>query len=195
MSHDRPSEPDPDETDGPDDTDGKVSRRAAPPIRHQLIVLGICIVGLIVGIVLLVTGRSSSDAPRTAPEPSAVSHGPLLPDLGVVADEEAARTLIGDLDPAELRLGDAATATSPPDTTASAADLSAAGLQRCQGAIAQQTSDRSLGDQLAAARLVVGSTPAFVVSYTLPASGERPAGQRVVVADAMTCRILAAVDH
>lgn len=171
-----------------------------PPIRRHLIVLGIGVVGLVVGIVLVLTGRSSSEPSRSHPDSGSVaSAGPLLPDLGSVADDDAARTLVGGLDPNTLEPDGApastATATSGGSLPASDVDLTETGVQRCQQAIAQQNPDRSLGRRLAAARLVVDHTPTLVVSYELPASGADPAGLRVVVADARTCRILTAVEH
>lgn len=172
------------------------SSRPGPPVRRHLMVLGVGVLGLIIGIVLVLTGRS--DSPDTAdPDPvSSAAPGPLLTDLGVVDDEDAARVLIGGLDPTSLEPGgEDPTTTGESTTTVDGVDLSEAGVQRCQQAVVQQNTDRSLGDRLAAARLVVEDTPALVVSYELPASGSDPAGERVVVVDARTCRVLTAVEH
>ncbi len=170
-----------------------------PPVRRHLVVLGIGVAALILGIVLVVTGRSSSsDPPDTVVADTTVASdaatGPLLPDLGTVGDDHAARALVGDLDPAELGAG-GVPAGADPAPTVPGVDLTMAGVQRCGQAITQQNADRSLGDPLDAARLVVGDTPTLVVSYAMPASGDLPAADRVLVVDARTCRILTAVEH
>jgi hypothetical protein len=163
--------------------------------RRHLVVLAIALVGFVVGITLVVTGRESNEQPSSTT--TAVAHGPLLPSLGSTTDESGAKKLVETLDPQTLGLVDGhptGSSTSAPAVPAGL-DLTMSGLQRCQGAVAQQNRDRSLGTRLAAARLRIGSRPSFVVSYALPASGSAPAATRVFIVDARTCRVLGAVDH
>ena len=167
------------------------------PVRRHFLVLGIAVLGLILGIVLVVTGRDdhTSTPATTVTYPS----GPLLDDLGVVTNLTAAKALVGSLDPSTLRPSKPSPTSSTRSATTSSlvggVDLTSAGLKRCSGAIAQQNVDRSLGKSSAAARLVVGAKPTFVVSYALPASGSLPAGTRMLIVDARTCRVLGAVQH
>jgi len=173
--------------------------RARPPsaTRRHLIVLAIALVGFVVGVTLVVTGRASTERPSSTTSVATAPRGPLLPDLGAVADQRAATALVAELDPRTLRPeGGASTGSSTsPSSVPDGLDLTSNGLQRCQGAIAQQNPDRSLGERLAAARLTVDDKATFVVSYGLPASGKAAAGTRVVIVDARTCRVVGAVDH
>jgi hypothetical protein len=188
-------------SDGVDPADGTPAATRPPAWvgsrRRHLTVLGIAVVGIVIGTTLVVTGRNS---PERATATTVVTvRGPLLPDLGEVPDQTAAKALLGHLDPHTLAptatTADGPSTTGSTGTTARGPDLSEAGLQRCQQAIAQQSTDRSLGSRLAAGRLQVGRQPTFVVSYDLPASGSDPAGARLVLVDARTCRVLGAVDH
>ncbi len=170
----------------------------SPRTRRHLLVLGVAVVGIVVGVVLVLTGRDQAEqaSPTDPVVTTTAVDRPLLPSLGSVADEDAAMVLLEGLDPETLAApeGEAPSSTAP-STTAGGVDLSEAGLQRCQQAVAQQNTDRSLGEQRAAGRLQVGHTPSFVVTYALPASGTSPAGLRVVLVDARTCRVLGAVEH
>lgn len=167
------------------------------PHRRHLVVLAIAVVGLIVGVTLVVTGRRSPSVTVSSTTPPTVAPEPLLPSLGATTDESAAKALIATLDPATLGLdapgADGSTTTAP--TGPRGVQLTATGLQRCQQAITQQNTDRSLGSRLAAGWLRFGGDVGFVVSYALPASGTSPAGERIVLVDARTCRVLGAVDH
>lgn len=196
--HDEPLH---DDVDPADDTTGAAPRTSlgAPTRRRHLIVLGIAVVGIAIGATLVVTGRNSPE--QSTPTTVATARSPLLRSLGGVADEKAAKALLADLDPKTLEPG-APSKPVDPSTTGSTEpvgndrkNLTEAGLQRCQQAIAQQSTDRSLGSRLAAGRLQVGEKWAFVVSYALPASGSSPAGGRLVLVDAQNCRVLGAVDR
>lgn len=164
------------------------------PIRRHLIVFGILVIFFVIGVFLVIDGRSDQTTTSPPPTVTTVPAASLVTDLGVVADEDAARSLVAGLDPSNLEPG-GEPPTTPGVTVPPGVNLSESGLQRCQTAIVQQNTDRSLGDRLAVARLMVGGTPTFVVSYELPPSGVDPAGERVVVVDARTCRILTAVEH
>lgn len=206
-----------DETPPDADTpSGAVTDEAPAPVgrsrasRHLLVLLIACI-GLLVGGVLVVSGRSSSDTRPSSTTVPTTEPGALLPSLGVVPDLETAKALLTRLDPKTLRpaptpSSSAASPTSidspanPPTTSTSpsanpGAEATEAGVRRCEVAIQQQTTDRSLGDRLAAARLQVATTTDLVVSYSLPASGKSPAASRVLLVDARSCRVLAAVQH
>lgn len=189
-------------SDAPSDDllgDERPTTRRAPSSRRHLLVLGIAVLGIVIGATLVVTGRTSPN--QATSTTTSVVRGPLLPSLGAVADQAAAKSLMGDLDPATLAPTDPADSARPTTTGSTGTtvvegvDLTEAGLQRCQQAISQQSTDRSLGARLAASRLLVGRKPTFVVSYELPASGSDPAGGRLVLVDARTCRVLAAIDH
>ncbi len=171
------------------------------PFKRHLMVLALGVLALIVGIVLVVTGRDPSTptrSPSTGAVPTVVRTGPLLRSLGSVADRKAALDLLRTLDPNTLDPpgggSTVASSTSVP-ADSSAVDATAAGVQRCAQAVDQQTRDRALGRRAAEARLTIGPSTAFVLSYQLPASGSSPAGTRLVLVDARTCRILGAVDH
>ena len=171
------------------------------PVKRHLLALALGVLALIVGIVLVVTGRESSTptrSPSISATPTVVRTGPLLRSLGSVADRKAALVLLRTLDPDTLDPpgggSTPASSTSVP-ADSSAVNATAAGVQRCTQAIDQQTRDRALGRRTAEARLQVGESTAFVLSYQLPASGSSPAGTRLVLVDARTCRILGAVDH
>jgi hypothetical protein len=187
--------------------------------RRHLVVLVVAVVGLAIGGALVISGRSSSNgdtAKRTTS--STLAAGDLLPSLGVVPDVAAAKALLARLDPRSLRPDPNATTTSGPVTTAHATtgpsststpasgDATTAtnepgleatqnGVRRCAPAIEQQTIDRSLGDELAAARLQVGVATDLVVSYALPASGKDPAAVRVLLVGGRSCKVLAAIQH
>lgn len=174
-------------------------RPATPaPTRRHLAVLALAVVGLIVGITLVITGRDRPQSPKSSAPVSTVA-SPLLPDLGAVADDTAAHKLLEQLDPATLRRVGAAPQSSGsapvPAPPSGGVSLTEAGLQRCQVAVVQQNTDRSLGSRLAGSRLMMGTTPAFVVSFAVPASGSSPRGTRILLVDARTCRVLGAVDH
>ncbi len=180
---------------GPPPARGDAPGRRRSRSRRHLMVLVVAVVGFVVGITLVVTGRESNERPPSTT--AAVARGPLLPSLGSATDQSAAKTLVETLDPKTLGLVDghpSGPSTSPP-AVPEGVDLTTSGLQRCQGAVAQQNRDRSLGTRLAAARLRIGDRPSFVVSFALPASGSAPAGTRVFIVDARTCRVLGAVDH
>lgn len=180
-----------------------------PRTGRHLLVLLIAGIGLLVGGALVLTGRSTPHArPAATTVPPTTRVDSLLPSLGVVPDLPAAKALLKRLDPRSLRPGPASTSSLGPDRTTSttsgssttlteAPDVQAtqAGIRRCLMPIRQQTTDRSLGAQIAAARLQVGVTTGLVVAYALPASGENPAAIRVVLVDARSCRILAAIQH
>ncbi|HET8931759.1 MAG TPA: hypothetical protein VFN21_13945 [Acidimicrobiales bacterium] len=189
-----PLDPDP---MGDPSTQARRPTRSAPSSRRHLIVLGIAVAGIVIGATLVITGRTSPE--QATSTTTATTQAALLPNLGAVADQAAAKTLMGDLDPKTLGPADPADPALPTTTGSSASppngvDLSEAGLQRCQQAIAQQSTDRSLGTRSAASRLLVDRKPTFVVSYELPASGSDRAGDRLVLVDARTCRVLAAID-
>lgn len=165
-----------------------------PPYRRHFLVLGVAIIGLVVGIVLVQSGRHSS--PHVSPAttvvpPTTLRKGPLLVSLGAVSDLPAAQALLRSLDPETL---DPKTPVTP-DTAPipSDVDLTESGIGRCSNAIDRQTTDRTLGTTLARRRLRIGTTQAFVISYAVPASGSLPKGVRVLIVDARSCRILAAV--
>lgn len=202
MSDDDPSHGDPPHEDvdpaGAESTAATRTSLRVPTRRRHLIVLGIAVVGIAIGATLVVTGRNSPD--QSTATTVATARSPLLRSLGEVADQQAAKALLAGLDPETLEPG-APSGPGDPSTTGSTGtvgnrnDLTEAGLQRCQQAIAQQSTDRSLGSRLAAGRLQVGRKSAFVVSYALPASGSSPAGGRLVLVDAQNCRVLGAVDR
>lgn len=182
--------------------------------RRHLVVLVLAVVGIAIGGALVIGGRpSSTGTPSKRATHGTSATGTLLPSLGVVPDLAAAKALLNRLDPRSLRPDPNATTTSRPGSTApsssstsSGVDPSAApagpgpeatqaGIRRCQQPIEQQTTDRSLGSRLAAARLQVGVATDLVVSYSLPASGNDPAATRVLLVGARSCRVLAAVQH
>ena len=194
---------------GDDASDGLAETSRSQTRRHLLVLL-VAVVGLAIGGGLVISGRSPSDTRSTDRTTTSTNSGEaLLPSLGVVPDLAAAKVLLNRLDPRTLRPDKNVTTTSGPSSTTptSASATSAAGspptpgeaplagLRRCQRPITQQTTDRSLGDQLAAARLQVGVATDLVVSYALPASGSDPAGSRVLLVSARSCRVLAAVQH
>lgn len=187
---------DPDRSGGSEgDVDPDVSTVPAP-VRRHLIVLGLALVGLVVGIVLVLTGRSDQGTGTPPATTTATVAAPLLEDLGSVSSRAAAIALLERLDPTNLVAGAPTTRrTTSSVRSAPGVELTEAGLQRCQGAIAQQTTDRSLGKRIASGRLQVGRSAAFVVSYELPASGSSAAARRIVLVDARTCRVLGAVQH
>ncbi|MBS1848712.1 MAG: hypothetical protein JST73_10585 [Actinobacteria bacterium] len=170
-----------------------------PTVRRHLVVLAIAVIGIVVGSVLVVTGRTRP-VPTTATTTATTLASPRLPDLGSVADRDAAKRLVETLDPVTLRVRAGAPTTSSPAPsptvsvpTGDEMYRTIAGLERCQGAIVQQNTDRSLGERHAQASLVVGGTPTIVASYALPASASSPSATRVLIVDARTCRILAAI--
>lgn len=169
---------------------------ATPPIRRHLVVLAVAVIGIVVGSILVLSGRHS-DETTTSTAPATTTTARPLENLGSVADEAAATRLIGTLDPTTLEPRPSASTTTGDDTTVSVpqgVDVSQAGFQRCGGAIAQQNVDRSLGTSSARKWLLVGDTAAFVVSYRMPASGSLPATTRVLLVDARTCRVMGAVE-
>ena len=176
-----------------------------PSTRRHLLVLGVLIVALISGAILVLTGRNPSS---TAPATTMAS--PLLRSLGAVASTDSARALVAKLDPATLASGVSASATTSSDPSGSGSTMPAASTSttrrtkarpapteasasRCTTPLQQQTTDRSLGSRLAAASLDVANQWALVVSYRLPASGKEPVGTRIIVADALSCRVLLAI--
>ncbi len=179
------------------DRTGRPPRAQTRPrsrLRRHVIVLVIAILGLGVGIALVVAGRHTSTT-STTPEPT-TRREPLLRSLGAVPNRAAALALVRGLDPRTLTVTSSVTTTGPGTSVDErGVEATEAGVQRCQQAVAQQNTDRSLGDRLAAARLQVGDKTTFVLSYALPASGSDPAGIRVVLTDAQTCRVLGAVQH
>lgn len=194
------------------ETGGPVTTGRSQTRRH-LLVLVVAVVGLAIGGGLVISGRSSSN-PRSSERSTTNTTvvGDLLPNLGVVPDLAAAKELLYRLDPHSLRPDPNATtktgSSSISATTTGARgpgatsdpvrpgqEATRAGIRRCQQAIEQQTTDRSLGAQLAAARLQVGVTTYLVVSYALPASGTDPAAVRVVLVGGRSCRVLTAVQH
>lgn len=198
--------------------DGPPHRRKDRTRRH-LVVLAVAVVGLAIGGALVISGRPSPSDPRAKRTTSStIAAGDLLPSLGVVPDVAAAKVLLARLDPRSLRPdpnatttsasgGTAPSTTSPSSTsTPATGDATTAtiepgleatrnGVRRCAPAIEQQTVDRSLGDELAAARLQVGVATDLVVSYALPASGKDPAAVRVLLVGGRSCKVLAAVQH
>lgn len=181
-------------SDGSNGPEEAPRARSTPPIRRHLVVLALAVVAIVVGSVLVVTGRD--DGRGTSEATATTVRGPLLRSLGSWPDEAAAERFVASIDATTLRpTGTASTVAPATDGADASVDLSAAGLQRCGQAITQQNTDRSLGVQLASARLVVGDTPAFVVSYALPASGDDTAATRIMLVDARTCRVLGAVQH
>lgn len=181
-------------SEGSDAGVGQHEPTGSPQVRRHLVVLGLAVVGLVVGIILVVTGRSDEGTPPSTT--TATLAAPLLQDLGSVTDRAAALALLERLDPTDLTAGAPTTReTATSVGSAPGVELTEAGLQRCQGAIVQQTTDRSLGARIASGRLQIGRTAAFVVSFELPASGSSPAARRIVLVDARTCRVLGAVQH
>ena len=156
-----------------------------PSTGRHLLVLGVLIVALIGGGILVVTGRNR---PSTAPATTMAS--PLLRSLGTVASADSARTLVAKLNPVTLA---AKVSPSTADSAHARPAPTEASVARCTTPLQQQTTDRTLGGRLAAASLDVAGQWALVVSYRLPASGKKPAGTRMIVADALSCRALLAI--
>ncbi len=118
-----------------------------------------------------------------------------LRSLGVVADEDAARTLLSGLEPATLQpRSTPSTSTSTPPPTPSSSSVTRATAKHCDAVVPHQGTDRAFGAQLAAAQLRVGSADRLVVTYDLPAAGGEPAVRRVFLVDATSCQVLLAVD-
>ena len=183
-----------------------------PSTRRHLLVLGVLIVALISGTTLVLTGRNQSS---TAPATTVAS--PLLRSLGTVASTESARALVAKLDPVTLAgaasvapttssdpsgpgstMPAASTVAAPTSTVGGAKSRPApteASATRCSMPLQQQTTDRALGSRLVAASLDVAGQWALVVSYRLPASGKQPVGTRIIVADALSCRVLLAISE
>lgn len=156
------------------------AQRGGPlPWRH-IAMLVIAIVGLAVGSFLVTSGRSVPRVNTSSSSTTLVQQ--TLASLGQVATITQAKKLVRRLNLATLPV---------PDGLES--NVTEANVKRCDGAIQQQATDRTLGQRGVARQLRVGRVDALVVSYAMPASGKNPKGTRVVIADSKTCRVLAAI--
>ncbi len=157
------------------------AHRAGPlPWRH-IGMLVIALVGLVVGAYLVLHGRSVSRVNNPSSSTTLVEQS--LASLGQVATITEAKQLVRRLNLVTL-----------PATDGLDSNVTEANVKRCDGAIQQQATDRTLGQRGVARQLRVGRIDALVVSYAMPASGKSPKGTRAVIADSKTCRVLAAVE-
>ena len=170
--------------------------RTRASTRQQIFVLIALSLAAAVGIVLVVTGRTPAEKP-----PSVTVTSPKLRSIGAVRDVEVARKTVAALDPTTLRAPDSTNATVPPTSTTIAATAKSrpgqpteADRDRCVRTTQQQSSDRTLGKGLASAAMEISSSWALVLSFAMPASGNDPAGNRIIVSDAASCRVLFAIN-
>ncbi len=174
----------------------------------------VLIVGLVVAVTLIITGRSSDNA-RVAPVGSTSStseprRGSPLRWLGTFSDETALRDGLRTLNPRTLLpLDGHATSTAP--ATATLTDRDA---QRCAKGITMTSTD-PLGSALASAAAALPAGPVLVTSYQVLAPSE-PAqdgslvptpsttpsstpptviATRMFVVDAASCRVITAVNY
>lgn len=166
----------------------------------RIVALVALVAACALGVFLVATGRSTGGTHSTAgstvpPSPRTTVASPSLRSLGVVADNEAARQVLGGLDPATLRpTATSTTSAAAPPSTASSSAVTAAMAKRCDAVVPHQGTDRPFGARLAAAQLRVGSIDRLVVVYDLPAAGVKPAVRRILLVDAASCQVLLAVD-
>lgn len=170
--------------------------RARASTRQQIFVLIGLTLAAAIGIVLVVTGRT----PAEKAPPVTVASAKLR-SLGAVPNVDVARKTVSTLDPTTLRSPVSTSSTVPPTSSAGAGTTRSgigqpteADRDRCAITTQQQSNDRTLGKGLASAAMEINSSWALVLSFAMPPSGSDPAGSRIIVSDAASCRVLFAVN-
>lgn len=193
------------DTDPADDTPGTVlttpdaHRPSAPGGRW--VVPSLLAVGLVVAVLLIVTGRGSDDTAGPLPTTTATPAGQPLPWLGTLPDNDALLRALRGRDTRTLSPRttppDTASPASPPASTSEPVPADAPtsrDAQRCDRGITKTSTD-PLGAPTAAIGANLAGSPVLVTTYEVLASVDHPAGLRIFVVDPRSCRVLTAIDQ